>query len=93
MEPAFDLDALSQDIARDGFVVVPEVMSGDLLQRAQSALERIIETMRAKGIDTFSETLDPNEANTRLYHLAAWDPLFIELLRLPVAHALVEATI
>lgn len=93
MEPAFDLDALSQDIARDGFAVVPNVISGELLERARTAIERIIETMRADGIDTFSETLDPNDANLRLYHLAAWDPVFIELLRHPVARALVEATI
>ena len=93
METTIDLDALSQAIARDGFVVVPNVISGDLLARAQTAIERIIETMRDEGIETFSETLDPNDANLRLYHLAAWDPVFIELLRHPVARALVEATI
>ncbi len=93
METTIDLEALSQDIARDGFAVVPNVLTGDLLERAQSAIEQIIETMRDEGIETFSETLDPNDANLRLYHLAAWDPVFIELLRHPVARALVEATI
>ena len=93
METTIDLEALSQDIARDGFAVVPNVLTGDLLERAQSAIEQIIETMREEGIETFSETLDPNDANLRLYHLAAWDPVFIELLRHPVARALVEATI
>jgi ectoine hydroxylase-related dioxygenase (phytanoyl-CoA dioxygenase family) len=93
MATSADLEALSQVLARDGFVVVPDVISGDLLKRAQTAIERIIDAMRAEGIDTFSETLDPNEANIRLYHLAAWDPLFIELLRHPVARALVEAII
>jgi len=72
---------------------VPNVITGELLKRAQTAIERIIEAMRAEGIDTFSETLDPNDANVRLYHLAAWDPVFIELLGHPVARALVEGCI
>ncbi len=93
MEPMIDLEALAQGIARDGFAVVPNVIGGELLERAQTAIDRIVETMRAEGIDTFSETLDPNDANLRLYHLAAWDPVFIELLRHPVARAMVEATI
>ena len=93
MSSRYDLDALSGNLTRDGFVVVPEVIDGDLLERAQTAIEQIIETMRAEGIETFSETLDPNDANLRLYHLAAWDPVFIKLLRHPLARALVEATI
>ncbi len=93
MESTIDLDGLAKGIARDGFAVVPGVIGGELLERAQTAIARIIETMRDEGIDTFSESLDPNEANLRLYHLAAWDPVFIELLRHPVARALVEATI
>jgi ectoine hydroxylase-related dioxygenase (phytanoyl-CoA dioxygenase family) len=93
MEPMIDLEALAQGIARDGFAVVPNVIGGELLERAQTAIDRIVEIMRAEGIDTFSETLDPNDANLRLYHLAAWDPVFIELLRHPVARAMVEATI
>jgi ectoine hydroxylase-related dioxygenase (phytanoyl-CoA dioxygenase family) len=88
-----ELESFTGSIRRDGFVVVPNLISGDLLARAQTAIERIVETMRAEGIDTFSETLDPNDANLRLYHLAAWDPVFIELLRHPVACALVEACI
>jgi ectoine hydroxylase-related dioxygenase (phytanoyl-CoA dioxygenase family) len=87
-----EFEAHSRDLARDGFVVVPNAISGKLLERAQAAIERIIAAMRAEGIDTFSETLDPNAANVRLYHLAAWDPVFVELLRHPLARALVEAT-
>lgn len=93
MDTTIDLEAFARDIARDGFVMVPDVISSKLLERAQTAIERIIEAMRAEVIDTFSETLDPNDANIRLYHLAAWDPVFVELLRHPVARALVEATI
>jgi ectoine hydroxylase-related dioxygenase (phytanoyl-CoA dioxygenase family) len=93
MEATIDLAALSRQIADQGFVVVPNVISGELLVRYQTAIERIIATMRDEGIDTFSETLDPNDANIRLYHLAAWDPGFIDLLRHPVARALVQATI
>ena len=59
MEPTIDLEALAQDITRNGFAVVPDVIGGELLERAQTAIDRIIETMRAEGIDTFSETLDP----------------------------------
>lgn len=93
MDTTIDLEMLAEQVRSEGFVVVPNLIDGALLERAQTAIERIIATMRAEGIETFSETLDPNDANLRLYHLAAWDPVFIELLHHPVAVALVEATI
>lgn len=93
MDAAIDFDALCGQVVREGYAIVPNAIGGELLDRARAALERIVATMRAEGIATFSETLDPNAANLRLYHLAAWDPVFVELLRHPVARALVEATI
>jgi len=90
---AIDLDQAKAALASDGFCVVPNVVAGEELDRARSALANTVETMRSRQISTYSETLDPNDANIRVYHLPAWDPIFIELLRHPAAKALVEASI
>lgn len=88
-----DLNAARAALAQDGFYVVPNLISGDLLARVRDALNNTVERMHALSISTYSETLDPNDANIRVYHLPEWDRVFIELLRHPVAKALVEASI
>ncbi len=88
---AIDLTAAKTALARDGFCVVPNLLSGEEFARARDALSRTIDQMRERNISTYSETLDPNDANIRVYHLPEWDPVFIELLRHPVAKVLVEA--
>ncbi len=88
-----DLTEAKQTLAAEGFCVIPNLISGELLMRVHEGLNDIIEQMRALRISTFSETIDPNDANQRIYHLPEWDPVFIELLRHPVAKALVEAVI
>lgn len=90
---AIDLNEARDALARDGFCVVPNVIAGEELAAARDALTNTVEAMRERQISTFSETLDPNDANIRVYHLPAWDPVFIELLRHPAAKALVEAAL
>lgn len=88
-----DLDAAKADLAGQGFHVVERAISGDLLVRVRHALDEAVRLMREHGISTFSETLDPNDANIRVYHLPEWDRVFTELLRHPIAMALVEAAL
>lgn len=90
---AVDIDEARAALARDGFCVIPNVIAGQELARAREALNATVETMRQRQISTHSETLDPNDANIRVYHLPAWDPVFIEMLRHPVAKAMTEAVI
>lgn len=90
---AVDLNEAKAALVRDGFCVIPNVIAGQELARARDALNATVVTMRQRQISTHSETIDPNDANIRVYHLPGWDPVFIELLRHPAAKAMTEAVI
>jgi ectoine hydroxylase-related dioxygenase (phytanoyl-CoA dioxygenase family) len=82
-----------RQLDEQGFCVVPDVLSGEALTQARAALDRAIEQTRARGISTFTDIMDPNDANVRVYNLPAHDELFREMLRHPAALPFVEAVI
>lgn len=88
-----DLDTARRDLKEQGWCVIPNLLSAQELEEARAALDGAVERMKALGIPTHSETLDPNASNVRVYNLPEWSPVFVELLRHPVARALVEANI
>ena len=88
-----DLAAARRALAEQGWCVVPALLSPAELAEARAALDGAIAEMRARGVSTYSTTLDPNDANIRVYNLPDFNPVFVELLRHPVARALVEATL
>ena len=69
-----------------GFCVLPGLLGGAALDRARAALDRAAERTGA----SHDSRLDPNDANIRVYNLPAIDPLFIDLLRDPLALAAVR---
>lgn len=77
-------DDMRQQLREDGFCIVPRIIAGSALADVQRALD---EATARSGHDA---RLDPNDRNIRIYHLPAHDPVFLELLRHPVARALVE---
>lgn len=88
-----DLRDAQAHLAEHGWCVVPGLLSPAELAEAQAALGEAVEEMRARGVSTHSETLDPNAANIRVYNLPDFSPVFVELLRHPVARALVQAVL
>lgn len=88
-----DLTRASQDLLEKGWAVVPSLLSPEELAAARTALEGAVATMREHGLTTHASSVDPNDANVRVYSLPSWDPLFTEMLRHPVARALVAALI
>lgn len=87
---AFDKEDARRRLKEDGWFVVPRLLKGEQLKQAQDAFDSAVEVTRANGRSTFTEILDPNESNVRLYTLPNYDPIFSELLRHPVARELTE---
>ena len=77
----------------DGFCIVPNVLSPEDLSRARKALDWAVEEIRETGGSTFDARLDPTAASVRVYNLPEKDPVFIELLRNPIALECVEAVL
>lgn len=91
-----DLSAIFKEVEEHGFCVVPDVLVGAELARVQRAFEAAIDESRRRGLITFDPRLDPNDRNIRVNNLPDMDPIFLELLRHPlaleIAHALVGET-
>jgi fumagillin biosynthesis dioxygenase len=72
-----------QQLREEGFCIVPEVLNGETLAEGRAALDRAAEN------SSHDERLDPNDRNIRVYNLPAKDAVFVELLRHPIARAIV----
>lgn len=75
----------------DGWCVVPDVLSPAESAEALARLWAAADAWRGRGHDTHMPVLDPNAANVRVFDLLDLDPLFRDLIRRPVAMALVRA--
>jgi ectoine hydroxylase-related dioxygenase (phytanoyl-CoA dioxygenase family) len=81
---------LTQQLADDGFCIVPGALPGDVLEQVRQALDVAVEQMLAAGQSTHIAGLDPNASNVRVNVLPAFDQLFVELLRWPSAREVVH---
>ncbi len=86
-------EAQRLQVRDEGFCIIPNVLSAPELGRVQQALDRAIDQIRETGGNTHDARLDPNAANIRVYNLPEKDPVFISLLRNPIALACVEAVL
>jgi hypothetical protein len=86
-----DAAAMQAAVARDGFCIIPDVITAAHVDRVKSRLWEVVALLQRSGQGTHSSFLDPNDANVRVYHLPDHDPLFIDLLTWPAALAQVEA--
>jgi ectoine hydroxylase-related dioxygenase (phytanoyl-CoA dioxygenase family) len=89
----FDVEQARENLRKDGFHIVHDVLSPEALDGARAAVDRTISLMRDRGVPTHTAVIDPNEANVRLYNLPDCDPAFVDLLRNPIATKLVELTL
>jgi fumagillin biosynthesis dioxygenase len=80
-----DLPPILKEVEEHGFCVVPDVLVGAELTRVQKAFEGAIDESRRRGLITYDPRLDPNDRNIRVNNLPDMDPIFIELLRHPLA--------
>lgn len=86
-----DLTAARRHLIDDGWCVLPDLL--DALDTAH-VLERLHAAAAAserQGVPTFMPVLDPNASNVRVFFLLEHDAIFRELIRHPVALAMVKA--
>jgi ectoine hydroxylase-related dioxygenase (phytanoyl-CoA dioxygenase family) len=76
---------MRQQLHDEGFCIIPDVLTPEELAQAREALDRAVEESRRRGIATYTDFMDPNASNVRVYNLPEFDPLFVELLRRPIA--------
>ncbi len=81
------LDKAFDDLARDGFAVVPDVLSDDEIGRLRSRLVEVAAAERAAGIDHDPKWED-GPRNQRVFGLIDKGIEFAELVEHPVAMAL-----
>jgi len=89
--PSAAPDEAVRQLLDEGWCVVPDVLSPAESAHALARLWAAADAWRARGHDTHISVLDPNAANVRVFDLLDLDPLFRDLIRRPVAMALVRA--
>ena len=85
-----DLERVAADVERDGFSIVPDVLSPEELERAAAQLWVAKAESERRGVPTRMEQLDPNASSVRVMNLLDLDPIFVDLLEHPVADAIVS---
>lgn len=78
-------DADRTALVEQGFCIVPDVLTPAGVAQAREALERGVEESRRRGVATYIGSLDPNDANVRVFNLLDLDPLFTRLVAHPAA--------
>lgn len=76
--------SLIEAFERDGWAVVPDVLSPERVVEARAALVAAAEASEARGIPTRMDYLDPGAQNIRIYDLLEYHPIFVELIAHPL---------
>lgn len=86
-----DLSSAKQQLAEQGFCVVPDVLPLDQVAEVVRRLYRAADASERMGVSTFMPILDPNASNVRVFYLLEHDAIFRELIRHPLAVEMVQA--
>jgi hypothetical protein len=85
-----DLDAITSSLDRDGYAIIPGVLSSAETDRVVDCLWAASGESQRRGNPAHIEGLDPNAANVRVFDLVDLDPLFGELLEHPLGDAILS---
>ena len=80
-----------QQLAADGWCVIPEVLTPAQADDVRARLWRAAEESERRGAPTRNIGLDPNEHNVRVFGLIELDAVFRELIAHPLAIELVTS--
>ena len=80
-----DLAKHFYDLEANGFCVVEDVLTvAEVSGIREKLLDAATESNR-RGVPTYIPSLDPNDANVRVFNLLDLDPIFLELMERPEA--------
>src|SRR6478735_9053794 len=85
--------AVFEAIVRDGFAIVPDVLTADEAAHVLDRLWAAAQESERRGSSTYIAGLDPNASNVRVFNLIELDPVFADLIAHPVADAIVAGVI
>ncbi len=74
-----------EQLSESGYCVINDVLN---LTKVATIRKRLTEAAREserRGIPTYIKGLDPDDRNVRVFNLLDLDPVFIELIRHPLA--------
>jgi ectoine hydroxylase-related dioxygenase (phytanoyl-CoA dioxygenase family) len=92
--PTRDLAQGLRDIARYGLAIVPDVLTGDTLDRTREALYRAAESDRRRGREAkFGLDYGHDDTNQRVWNVLSRDPVFEDLAFHPLAIEYVRAVL
>ncbi len=86
-----DLPEVLSEVAEQGFCIIPDLLDAGKLAQVRDAFAVATEKMTQRGLVVFDPRLDPNPHNIRVNNLPDMDPVFIELLRHPLALGIAHA--
>ena len=89
--PPRDLSLQKQQLAEDGFCVVPDVLPPAEVAEVVRRLHLAAEASERQGVATYMPILDPNAANVRVFYLLEHDAVFRDLIQHPLGVELVQA--
>ncbi|MEM7077753.1 MAG: phytanoyl-CoA dioxygenase family protein [Pseudomonadota bacterium] len=78
-------NAEKNTLRRDGFCVFPNVLDASRTSDVRAKLLTAAAESRRRGVPTYIENLDPNDANVRVFNLLDLDPVFLDLIAHPLA--------
>ena len=77
--------AHKDQLSQEGFCVLENVLSKEACAEARAELIAAAEESRRRGVPTYIDNLDPNDANVRVFNLLDLSPKFVELISHPTA--------
>lgn len=88
-----DLDKIETELAREGFAVMPGVLSRARTDEIRDRLWRAAKESEKRGVPTHYAGLDPNARNVRVFNLLDLDSVFVDLISDPLAIEIVRAVL
>lgn len=77
-------------LARDGLVVLTDVLTPATTAALRQTLDRAAQASEEDGVSTRGYAFDTDSRNRRVFHLFNFDPVFVELVRHPQGLAFVR---